>query len=100
MIIDGDAPLHAKQSAYLLEILRQLGWSSLNDTRTIKPNLSQCKTYITEHAHHLKIIFSISFIVPIYDLIDFLNPYFIKVWHIQIVGNPTSASIELLRQIK
>lgn len=92
----------AKQSAHLLKIVQALGWDSFADPRTIKPNLRAAQRYLHKNADKLATLFSD--VVPFStikkeNLIDALNPMLIQVWHVQIIGTTTAASLELLQKI-
>jgi hypothetical protein len=100
IIIKGNTTVPAKQLAYLIAIIKKLGWNSLNDSRTIKPDLDNCQHYISKHSSHLEELFDTSFLTKDKnDIVDIINPFLIKMWHIQIIGTIDAASIELLRPV-
>lgn len=92
----------AKRAAYLINIVRELGWDSLVDPRTIKPNLRRAQLYIRKHAEILNKIFKgfgeVNDFTTIdrNDVVDIMNPYLIPIWHVQIVGTIDAASLEFL----
>jgi len=100
-IIRSDSPLVAKQLAYLIDIIKQLGWDSLNDNRTIKPNLRRTQVYLHKRSAKFKELFGISCdTINKQDVVDIINPILIEYWHIQIIGDSNNASLQLLHSIK
>lgn len=95
IIKDGEAP--AQKVAYLINIIRELGWDSFTDPRTIKPNLRRTQLYLRKKSKILTGLFG-----PIFndikrdDIVDILNPLMIEIWHVQIIGSPDAASLQLL----
>lgn len=99
-IINYESPVVSKQLAYLIIIIKNLGWQSLMDKRTIKPNLRRCQLYIRKHAAEMAKLFAPSFQNLKKDsVVDTINPFLIQMWHIQIIGSPEAASLELLQTI-
>ncbi|CAH6419708.1 Hypothetical protein HVR_LOCUS784 [uncultured virus] len=95
-IIKGNSPDAAKKLGYLIAIVKELGWDSLMDTRTIKPNLRRTQLYIRKNSKEFSRLFGISDIVGKNDVVDVINPFLIEIWHIQIIGDTGAASLELL----
>jgi hypothetical protein len=100
-IIKGDSSFETKQLAYLINIIKQLGWESFTDKRTIKPNLRRTQIYLRKHSKNLKELFKVSFDkIGKKDIVDTLNPFLIEMWHVQIIGTIDEASLELLHITK
>lgn len=105
-IIKDESPVPAKQLAYLINIIKELGWESLTDKRTIKPNVRRGQLYIRKHAIKLMELFGkepkrLSTGISFYNLdrnklIDMINPLLIEMWHIQIIGTSNAASLQFL----
>ena len=91
-----------KQGAYLLAILRALGWSSMLDQSVKKLNIALARKYIRKHNKHIMKLFGPEFAElaksDAFMLVDVINPYLIYLWHAQIIGTPDSASLQLLKQ--
>lgn len=96
-IIKGDTPDIAKKLGYLISLVKELGWDSLMDARTIKPNLRQCQLYIRKNGKELTRLFGIPSNINKNEVVDVVNPFLIEIWHIQIIGNSGAASLQLLR---
>ena len=90
------------QLTCLVDILKAFGWTSPKDTRTIKPNIRSAQLYLRRHSKELKELFpdcNIPFeTLSKQSIVDEINPLLIHMWHIQIIGNTSSASLELLRK--
>lgn len=99
-IIRYDSPEVAKQLAHLINIVKELGWNSLTDTRTIKPNIRRAFLYVKKHSKkkHFQELFDFHNISQ-KTFVDTINPLLIQMWHVQIIGYPNSASLELLLPI-
>lgn len=105
-IIDADLSPDEKKIAQqldeLLNIVKSFGWESLTDARIIKPNMRAAQLYLRRNAKLLTTLFpncKISFdTLSKQEVVDRINPLLINIWHIQIIGDPHSASIELLRR--
>lgn len=101
IINDIDASVDAKKLAYLLIIIKRLGWESFKDTRVIKPFLRKTELYLRKHAKVLNQIFQIDFsTLKRDDIVDTLNPLLIHIWQTQIIGDTSAASLELLLPVK
>lgn len=99
-IIRYDSPKVAKQLAHLINIIKELGWNSLNDTRTIKPNIRRGFLYVKKHSKKKSFQELFDFHnIKQSTFVDTINPLLIQMWHVQIIGDPNSASLELLRPI-
>lgn len=86
-ILKDKSPIEAKRLAYLIDIIKQLGWDSFLDKRTIRPNLRRGELYIRKHATKLTELFDYSFHnINKNNLIDTLNPLLIEMGHVQITG--------------
>jgi hypothetical protein len=95
--VSKDESDRAKRLAYLIAIVRAFGWESLIDTRAIKPNLRQAQLYIRKNMQELNRLFDIDFSkIKRGDIVDIINPILISMWHVQIVGSPESAYLEML----
>lgn len=94
----GSDSIVAKQLAYLINIVRQLGWDSLADTRTIKPNIRRCLVYIRKHKNVISTMFPdiICSTLNRFNLVNIINPILIHFWHVQIIGSMDLASLERL----
>ena len=103
-ILQSDESPLAKQSAYLIYIIKELGWDSLTDPRIIKPNLRRAQVYLRKKAADLTKLFSEENIpfttIERNTIVDAINPLLIRIWHIQIIGTTAAASLELLQKIK
>lgn len=99
-IIRFDSPIVAKQLAHLINIIKELGWDSFNDNRTIKPNIRRAFLYVRKHlkkkAFQEMFHFSLNNIKQ-NTFVDTINPLLIQMWHVQIIGDPGAASLELLQ---
>jgi len=97
IINDTMASPNAKKSAYLIIIIKQLGWTSLTDKSVIKPSLQKTEVYLRKNGKILSTLFGIDFsAITRDDIVDTINPLLIHIWQVQIVGDPTQASLELL----
>lgn len=86
-----------KKLAYLINIIKELGWDSFLDTRTIKPNLRRTQLYIRKKSKILRDLFEMDFDdIDKDNIVDLINPLLIEFWHIQIIGNINSASLQRL----
>lgn len=92
-----------KRAAYLLAILRTLGWCSVTDPTSHKLNATLTKKYIRKHSKHLGKLFDEKFVdlakADIITLIDTINPHLIYLWHVQIIGTVANASLQLLKPL-
>lgn len=96
----GESPEIAKSLAHLINFVKALGWDSLIDRRQIKPNIRRGQLYIRKHADEFTKLFKRSFHnIPRNEIVDTINPFLIEMWHVQVVGNPDQASLQLLRKI-
>lgn len=99
-IIRYDSPKVAKQLAHLINIIRELGWNSFTDTRTIKPNIRRGFLYVKKHSKKKSFqdLFNPSLNnITQNNFVDTINPLLIQMWHVQIIGDPDAATLELLR---
>lgn len=97
IIEDEEASIEAKRSAYLIIFIKQLGWSSLTDKSVIKPTSEKLCRFLQRNSKTLYDIFGIQFSsIKSDDVVDVVNPLLINIWHIQIIGSLSSASLELL----
>lgn len=90
----------ASQLSYLIDIIRTFGWNSFSDNRTIKPNVRGTQMFMRRKAKILTSLFP-NCKIPFenlskQDVVDMINPLFIELWHVQIVGNSQGASLERL----
>ncbi len=93
-------PINARKLAYLIEIIHALGWESFRDTDIIKPNLMGCKQYLINNKIDIKKLFGIQpHTISEEDVVDVINPLLIEYWHVQIIGDVDSASLELLYRV-
>jgi len=98
-IIDDSEP-NAQKAAYMIEIIRKLGWESFVDGRTIKPDIRKTYTYVRKKYNTLSKLFGPIFNhVKIEDLVDVINPLLIEIWHVQIIGGPDAAKLEFLTKM-
>lgn len=99
-LIAEDAPKEAQHMAYLIQMVKELGWDSLMDPRTIKPCIRKAQVYIHKHEILFTELFGEKFKgIKRDNLVDIVNEFLVHMWHVQIVGNNKSASLELLRPV-
>ena len=95
---------NTRKGAYILAILRALGWTSPSDTAVKKPNIVLAKKYIRKQHKSLVKLFGEEFNElnrkDTMIIIDTINPHLIHFWHVQIIGNVEEAKLELLVQVK
>jgi hypothetical protein len=97
-LMSGDTSVEAQKMAYLIKMVKELGWDSLMDPRAIKPCLRKAQVYIRNHEILFSELFGENFKkIKKEDLVDVINPHLVHIWHIQIVGDYKSAALELLR---
>ena len=100
MITNGNSSDVAKCLAHLIAIIKSLGWDSLIDKRTIKPNIRSAQLYIRKHADELTKLYDVPFNnISKNNIVDTINPLLIHIWHIQIVGDKNYAYLQLLQKI-
>lgn len=87
-----------RQLTILLDIIKALGWEDISDTRIIKPNMRRAQLFIRKNYEKLMELFPEIQLNKLsrQDVVDTINPLLIQMWHIQIIGEPTSASLERL----
>ena len=76
-----------KRAAYLLAILRTLGWSSVTDPTSHNLNATLTKKYIRKHTKHLVKLFDEKFIE------------LAKADIVTIIGTVNNASLQLLKSL-
>ena len=91
------------QLNHLDNIIKVLGWGSVMDTRTIKPNIRQVQLHLRKKAQILSELFPED-MIPFATLskqtvVDAINPLLIRMWHVQIIGGPNAASLQLLKKV-
>ena len=98
-ILRGDAPEPAKRMGHLIALIKELGWDSFLDPRTIKPSTRRAELYLRKHDAELFKLFGKHFTkIPRDEIVDALNPLFVEMWQVQIIGDPMAASLQLLRK--
>lgn len=95
-MIKGEHPDGVKKMAHLVGFIKELGWDSLLDNKIIKPNLRRTQLYIRNNIQELHRLFQIIDIKDKNDVVDIINPLLIEHWHIQILGDTSSAYLQLL----
>ena len=100
-ITHSESPEVAKCLAHLICVVKAFGWESLTDTREIKPNIRGAQLYIRKHESEFNNIFKAPFRnIHKNNVVDIINPFLIDMWHVQVIGDPTKASLQKVRKIK
>lgn len=88
----------AKALTHLLAIVKMFGWETIRDKRIIKPNMRAAQLYIRRNKTRLSIIFKTSFDnVTRENVVDFINPFLIQMWRVQIEGTPDKSSLNIVK---
>lgn len=96
-VVSKDHSDRSKRLGHLIALLQAMNWESLIDTRTIKPNLRQAQLYIRKNHSELTRLFGLDFgKISRPTIVDTINPLLITMWHVQIVGSPEAATLEML----
>lgn len=96
-VIEGNYPLVFKRPAYLINIIKLFGWTCLTDKNEIIPDTFSVCEYINNNKKSMSEVFENAFInVDVDNVVDLINPFFVKIWKIQIVGSNLNAKLEML----